>query len=463
MKKVLVLALVFAFAVLAACQDPTPPSQQPTTQTPPPQTTTDATPGATTTEEPTDEGFVPGTHTLTFRWWGGDARHTAIGNALDLYMSHYPQVTVIPEGVVFDGFLTALQTQLAARTEPDLVQSNYAWVHSLAEGANPFYDHNELGHIIDLSEWGSLLEFTRTTDGQIGGVPHGLTGRAIMYNRAMFAEHGFDTFPSTWDELIEVGRLIAADNSAIDQGENRYAFYPIPDLNFDIMIMQLLYNETGREMDDGANILYTVDEVERVFELIGRLIESGTVPAFEQLEPPNNTQNPLWQQGRAGAAFEWVSMVHTVGDDFNGGDRPGLGLALLPPLTNGGRQDIVQRPSLVHAVTRSASDPEIAAHLLNFLYTNEEALILIGDQLGIPFARSGAMIAEREGIVAGSLLEGLGMLNMNVGVMGPLFEDPNLRPQRFDAINGFWTGVLNARQAAENWVNNQQRELDNMN
>jgi oligogalacturonide transport system substrate-binding protein len=141
----------------------------------------------------------------------------------------------------------------------------------------------------------------------------------------------------------------------------------------------------------------------------------------------------------------------------------GLGVALLPAVSPGGTQTIMQRPSLVHAISQNSSHPEVAAYLLNFLYTDEDALLTIGNQLGVPFSRTAASIAEREGMIWGLQLEGLGLLNANVGTMCPLFEDPNMRPPRTAAIEGFRTRDLTARQAAEAWVNNQQSALNQMN
>ena len=472
---VLLLALVFTTGCNSddggtPVTQPTPatpaPQQEaaatPTPATPAPQQETPAGPTAWTPNE------ISGDVTIRMSWWGNDPRHDAANAALDLFTSRYPHVTVIREYGVFAGFQTALTTQLASQSEPDIVQSNYAWIHAFDAGRNVFLNLRDYDHIIDLSEWApSLLDFTTTTDGQLAGVPHGMTGRVIIYNQAMLAEHGFSSFPTDFPEWIRLGEAIAANNATLDAGDNTYAFFPLGPESLDIVLLTMLYNETGRNLQADGRILHTVAEVEGMFELIGQMIATGTIPTWEQQEAPHDATNPVWMQGRGGSVFEWVSNIFLAGGNFYGNSQAdrrieGLGVALLPAVTPGGSQNIMQRPSLVHAVSRNTQHPELAVYLLNWLYTDPDALDILGAQFGIPLSRTWAAISERDGQVWGLQSEGLGLLMGNIGEMCHLFEDPNLRPERLAAIEGFRTGAMNARQAAERWVNGQQSELSMM-
>lgn len=453
--------------LLAACGGGAQPAGPPPPPPPPPPAATPAdTPDTTPAEEPGWQLNDGNPATIGISWWGGDARHEAILQALDIFMDRYPHITVVPEFGAFAGWMDNMVIQLAAMEEPDVMQVNYAWVHAFGGGTNVFLDLNTVSDIIDLTEWSSdMLSFTTTADGQLAGVPHGMTGRVIIYNTHLLEEHGLTSFPSTFDEWIDFGRLAAQGNAALDAGNNTYAFFPLGPESLDIILLTMLYNGTGRNLQANGRILHTVDEVEAMFNIIGEMIETGTIPTWEQQEPPHDATNPVWMQGRSGSAFEWVGNIFLAGGNFlenDPGNRivDGLGVALLPAVTPGGGQAIMQRPSLVHTVSRNSNHPEVAAYLLNFLYTDEDALLAIAHQLGIPLSRTASAIAEREGQIWGLQLEGLNLLNANVGEMCPLFEDPNLRPQRFEAIEGFRTGALTARQAAENWVNRQQAELN---
>jgi oligogalacturonide transport system substrate-binding protein len=471
---VLLLALVFT----TACNNngdggtPTVTPATPPPATPTPATPTPATPAPEVPADVAPTAWTPfeisGNVTIRMAWWGGDARHDAVNAALDIFESRYPHVTIVRDYGAFAGYQTALTTQLAAQAEADVLQSNYAWIHAFDAGRNVFLNLRDYDHIIDLSEWApALLDFGTTADGQLSAVPHGMTGRVIIYNQELLAEHGATSFPATFDEWIELGDRIAAGNATLDAGANTYAFFPLGPESLDIVLLTMLYNETGRNLQANGRILHTVDEVEAMFNILARMIANGTIPTWEQQEAPHDATNPVWMQGRGGSVFEWVANIFLAGGNFRDNNPAarqveGLGLALLPAVTPGGSQSIMQRPSIVHAVSRNSQHPELAVYLLNFLYTDEEALLTIGAQFGIPLSRTAAAISEREGQVWGLQTEGLSMLLENVGEMCFMFEDPNLRPERFAAIEGFRTGALTARQAAERWVNGQQNELSMM-
>jgi len=468
--KVMGAAILSAALLLGACGGgaggTTQPAATPPPATPaPPPVTADPTPEPPPAEWQLNDGNPA---TISMSWWGGDARHDAINAALQIFMDRYPHITVDVEFGAFTGWMDNLSLQLAGRIEPDIMQVNYAWVHSFGAGTNVFLDLNTVSHIIDLTEWSpEMLSFTTTADGQLGGVPHGMTGRVIVYSTEMLAEAGLSSFPSTFDEWIALGPLVSSANLPIDAGNNTYPFFPLGPETLDIVLLSMLYNETGRNLQANGQMLHTVDEVERMFDVFQQMIDSGTLPTWEQQEPPHDATNPVWMSGRGGSVFEWVGNIFLTGGNFmdnNPAERhvEGLGVALLPAVTPGGGQAIMQRPSLVHAISRNSNHPEVAAYLLNFLYTDEDALLAIAHQLGVPLSRTAANIAEREGMIWGLQLEGLALLNANVGTMCPMFEDPNMRPPRLAAIEGFRTRDLTARQAAENWVNHQQNALNQM-
>jgi oligogalacturonide transport system substrate-binding protein len=405
-----------------------------------------------------------GPTSIRVSWWGGDGRHALVNEALDLFESRYPNITVNREYGAFGGFLERLITDLSAGTTPDITQSNYSWLHTLGLGTNVFLDLRTVSDIIDITEFEqgivNLLPFVTTSDGQVAAAPHGITGRVVLYNRHMLAEHNLTSFPATIEELIAYGEAVSAGNSAVDvDSTNTYALWPIGPETFDIIFLSWLYNHTGRNLQHNGQILHTIDEVEQAFQLMGRLIESGVVPSFDQWETPRDATNPVWMTGRAGSAFEWVGNVFLAGGNFMEGDLDNLGVALLPPMVDGDRQAIMQRPSLTHAIASTTANPELAAYLLNFLYTDQEALLILGSAFGVPLTRTAGALAEAEGLIEGLMLEGFHLLNDNFGEMCELFEDPNLRPARLHALESFWLGETDARQSAELWVNNQQAEL----
>lgn len=478
MKKILLIAAILlttllVFSACARAPEPSPPEPPPA---PPAAEEPQAPPIHVDAPEvpelpPEDERWTPneiGPTSIRINWWGGDARHEAVNAALDVFTSRYPHITIEREYGVFGGYLDALVVQMATQVEADIIQVNYAWVHALGGGVNVFANLNDFADIIDLNQWSPALRgFTTTADGQLAGVPHGITGRVIIYSTEMLEEYGLSSFPATFDEWIEWGARVAENNATLDQGENTYAFFPIGPESMDIVLLTMLYNHTGRNLQANGQILHTVDEVEYMFNIIGRMIESGAMPTWDQQEGVENVTTPVWMEGRGGSVFEWVGNIFLAGGAFQDNDPAeriveGLGVALLPAVTAGGSRDSMQRPSLVHTISRNSANPELAAYLLNFLYTDDEALQILGNQFGIPLSERAAYLFQRDGGAWGLQLEGFALLEANQGTMCPLFEDPNLRPARLAAIEAFRIGSISAQEAARRWVEDQQAELNAM-
>jgi len=484
MKKIAVILLVAGLLIAAlmafsACNREENGDTAGTEEAPPPPPAPDPTPepDEEETEDEEEEEYEGawspnqiGPTTIRMAWWGGDSRHEAVNAALDLFMDRYPHITVIPEYGAFGGYLDSLIVMLADGSEPDVFQSNYAWVHMLDGGNNPFMDLRNWDHIIDLSEWSNaLLARTTTADGQLAGVPHGITGRVIIYCTEMLAAHDLDSFPATFDEWIALGEAVTAGNTALDTPDNQYAFWPLGapsnDLSMDIVIMTMLINHFGVNLEANGQILPTIDQVEYVFNILTRMKEAGLLPSHEQQEGVADAFNPVWMEGRGGSVFEWVGNIHLAGGAFMDNDPgagivEGLGVALLPAVEPGGSRLSMQRPSIVHAVGRNTNHPELAVYLLNWLYTDEEALTIIFDQFGIPLSSTADRLFQEQGGAWGLMLEGFDLLDANVATMCAFFEDGNLRPHRLNAIENFRNGSIDAREAARQWVEYQQYGLD---
>ncbi|MDR2183422.1 MAG: ABC transporter substrate-binding protein [Clostridiales bacterium] len=419
---------------------------------------------------PVDEDWTPaaaGDVTINVSWWGVDARANAYEAAFDVFRARYPNVTINTDWGAFGGHLDNIIIQLGAGTEPDLMQVNYAWVHSLApDGNNVFLDLNTVSHILDLSEWTDSDLAFMTVGGELAGVPHGMNGRIVVYNRLLMEEFGLPTFPATIEELLAVGEQVSVGNNLnMDLGENRYILSNLDNLLFDLSILTWLYATTGNTLQAEGQMLHTVDQVAAVFDIVGQLQETGTVQnPFQEPGVGNfmNHNDPLWTEGRAGGALVWVSDVQNFMSTFieegdqNWGD---LGIAPLP-LPAGASPVTMQRPSLGHAISRNTQHPEVVAYLLNFLYTDEAAILAIDNTLGVPFSRTAEAVAIANDIILPPQLEGMEILGRAMGIIDEYFEDPRLRNPRLDIFEEFRHGVIDSQTAAQRFVSEQQSALD---
>jgi oligogalacturonide transport system substrate-binding protein len=82
--------------------------------------------------------------TLRFSWWGGSGRHEATLKALRLFEEKNPGIKIKAEYMGFNGYLERLTTQIAGRSEPDVMQINWAWLAMFSKRGNGFQDLNPL-------------------------------------------------------------------------------------------------------------------------------------------------------------------------------------------------------------------------------------------------------------------------------------------------------------------------------
>lgn len=393
-------------------------------------------------------------------WWGSDNRHEAMQQVANLYMEQNPNVTIMPEYGAWSGWQSRILTQLSAQAEPDVMQVNYAWVHSFGRGENVFFDLNELSDFIELSHWTPSMLESMTVGGELGAVPHGMTGRINVYNKELFDEHGID-YPSTYDELIEAGHIIAANNTPTG-ADNQYVITNIGRESTDLFIATMLYNETGKPMQENGVVSYTVEEVAEVLELYRSFERAGAMPTFQQDDPIQNESNTVWTGGRSGSVFEWVGTMDKYTSTFKGGNHEHE-LSVAPFITrNGDGGSLFVKPSLGYAVSRNSQQPAVAADFINFMFTNEEAIMILGSSLGISSHAITMEIQQREGLIEEAMLEGFELFNNYSQVfMDPYFEDENVRGARFIAIEAFRTG-MDSTEAATLYIEGQQRELDDL-
>ena len=464
----LTLSLVMCFALLAACGDTSTPATTPDpVSTPDP--ATPANPDTPTDPQTPDvqPAFVMPTEdiTLTFAWWGNDDRAAAVEAAIDIFTSRYPNVTINPEPTAsFDDYREALVTRLAGTTEADISQVNYAWIHTFARGNNPFADLNEFSHIIDFSQFSSTdIGLMSLTDGQLGGLPHNMTCRMLLFNEVFMSEHGISEIPKDFNAWIDIAKNLSADNAAVDAGNNLYAHVPFSNLDIDHYILAMLYSTTGKENVVNGQFNYSADEVKAVLDMLLEFDEAGGQPSFENHDPINNRENSVWTSGRALASFQWINNPMADGAPYGGGDRLDE-MSLAPWPQPGGNVVAVARPGLGHAISKNSANQEVAAYFLNFFYTDPEAVRAVGTQLGVPTTRDAFEIMDSEGLI--HPLQALGLQIMNsipVAPMGAYWEDGSLRNPRYEIYDELRTGRIDSSEAAQRLVQAQQDALDILN
>jgi len=451
MTGMLALALIFG-----GCTTPSSNSDNNTTSAQAEATTSGTTATENTTSAPKEK------IELRFSWWGSDDRHQAIEKVAQLYMDKNPNVTITCEYGAFDGWQQKVLTQLSGKTEPDIMQVNYNWVYSFGRGKNVFYNLNDLKDNIDLSQWDGVQLDAMTVGGELAAVPYGVTARANIYNKALFESFGIE-YPKTYDEILADGAIIGKDNTEAG-ADNKYVLTNIGQVSTDLYIAQMLYNQTGKIMQENGTVNYTAEEVQKAFDLYKSFEDSNAMPKLVQEDPIQNESNPVWTSGNSGSVYEWVGTADKYLNSYKGGEaKDEIGVAPYVTEKDGDKVKVFVKPNLGYAISKNSKNPEVAADFLNFFFTDPEAIKALGTSLGVSSNKATSAVQASENMIKGAMKEGYDLLeNYEKVVLDPYFEDENVRGKRYDAIESFRSGAATTADAAKAYIDNQQAELDKL-
>ncbi|MDP3083523.1 MAG: extracellular solute-binding protein [Rubrivivax sp.] len=146
---------------------------------------------------------------LRFAWWGGAARHGATLKAIALFEQRNPGLKIKAEYMGFNGYLERLTTQVAGRSEPDLMQINWAWLAMFSKRGTGFTDLRPYASAMALDQLGADDLATGVVGGRLNALPVSYSARVMLWNQTSFQRAGL-ALPGSWDELFASGPAFRA-------------------------------------------------------------------------------------------------------------------------------------------------------------------------------------------------------------------------------------------------------------
>lgn len=159
-----------------------------------------------------------------------DAKDFYLDLLPELVKERFPNITIEVEQLPTDQYKQTVRLKFASGEGPDMFTW---WAQKQLE------DLVQAEYVKDVSDFGQLGKFTPSItetysfDGKTYGVPLGTSFLTTWYNKDMFAEVGYDTYPTNWDEFIDVcAKLKEAGYTPITCGDNssfviQFAMYQI--------------------------------------------------------------------------------------------------------------------------------------------------------------------------------------------------------------------------------------------
>ncbi|WP_037083908.1 ABC transporter substrate-binding protein [Neorhizobium vignae] len=381
---------------------------------------------------------------LRMSWWGSDDRHVATQQALKVCGTKFGH-TIAPEFTGFQGHQEKIATQLAGRTEADIMQVNWPWLPLFTKNGDGFADLNQYKDIIDLSQWSKSDLDSGTVKGKLNGISVSTTGRVFMFNKTTYDKAGIP-IPKTWEELIA-----AAPKMKEKLGKE---YFPFEGAALDARLMVILRTtqKTGKDLIDPATnkVAWSEAELAEGLEFYKTLVDKGVIESWKQVAAGGNTplhENQKWAKGQVAGTYQWDSTYGKIATPMEKGQE----LVPVKLLTiEGAKTDgVYRKPSMLFSISRNSKDPKAAAQVLNCLLNDPEAVKIMGATRGIPSSKAALDTLTKEGKIKPVQLEAYRrvMEPTSPGV-SPLNEHPRVTEVFDTNFEAFAYGQQSSKEAA---------------
>lgn len=315
---------------------------------------------------------------LRFSWWGGESRHNAILEVIDMFEEQNPGVTIKAEFSGWQGYIDKLRTQMAANSQPDLFYSgiNRTW-GVLPEGGRA-----------DLSEYSDIVQTSQLNASQIEAVEDFADGRLIGLPRREQVLGGYIVNATTledlgiaipdktwsWDDLADVAQQVYDASNGEVHGvldETGVAGYD------SIGSRAWLMSHYGIPFVYNEGLGPTREQLVEYYEWWGALRESGAATSAEVTVSADDNQNSPIVTGDA--AMLPISVGSFARFQSNTEDE----LVFLP-FPQGDYNNNEVGPGMLLSMSPHTEHPEIAAQFLDYMINDVEAGMVLKTELGIP-------------------------------------------------------------------------------
>jgi len=348
---------------------------------------------------------------LRFAWWGGDERHKATFELIDAFQKANPGVTIKGEPAGYVGYLERLTTQYAGRSEPDIMQMDWAWLWIFSKKGDGFYDLNQAKSVLKLDAFNKSDLDLMTINGKINALPQGLTTNLFIYNSDTWKKAGVP-YPTTWDEMISAGDALRAK-----LGDK---YYPLVASRIDWVYMSHVWatQKFGTTFISAKEpkINYTREQIAEWMSMIKTMVEKKVavgLPQFVSIAGATEKQPQeisQWVNGEWAGNMTWNSIIPLRASTLPKKlDQIDIGPTVMMPgaKTSGA----ISRPSFIYSVSKNSKNPEIAAKFLNFMLTTPEGARIIKMSRGVPATTAQFQTLVSEGLVPETMAKAMDQIS----------------------------------------------------
>ncbi|WP_330274718.1 extracellular solute-binding protein [Lentzea sp. NBC_00516] len=324
-------------------------------------------------------GFAPtsgggsSNNSLTFRWWGGEARNKAYQNALQIF-TEKAGTKVDAQYSGYDGYFNKLNTEFAGGNPPDLFQMDTALVSTYAAKGVLTDLSSFIPGTIHLDTLYPAVRSAGAVDGKTYGVPSGSGFAPILYDRTVFetAKIPIPADTWTWDDF---GRIAGELSKAMGQGK----YGSLDASKDDSGALQPWLRQRGKDLYNAeGKLAFGKDDLAEWFSLWEGLRKSGAICPPEMLSGTDSASgsHPLIS-GQIAMTTGWgLAQMQPL-------TQHALDIVVVPRGGNGKTGQALSGGVLLCIPVKS-KNPEAAAKLIDLFVSDVDAIKAMAMTRGIP-------------------------------------------------------------------------------
>ena len=315
--------------------------------------------------------------TLSFSWWGNDARTAATKKVIDLFEAEHPNITIEPTFTDFGSYWDKLATETAAKDAPDIIQMDEKYIAT----------YGAQGALADLTAADSRVDTTGisknnlnlgTVDGTLYGVPVAVNSYAIVVNKTLLKTAGVaipDDKTWTWDDLAAIAKKVS------DAGAG--AYYGLQALGFNDSDLIVWARQHGDKLyDDKGKLAVKEKTLTDWWTYLKSLTDSGATPsASASVEKQNAGLSASFAATNKAAFSPWWNNQLTALTQASGSD---LALLRLPTTDGKGGKTAYEKASMYWTISSRSAHPVEAAEFVDFLLHDSAAADVLLTERGVP-------------------------------------------------------------------------------
>jgi multiple sugar transport system substrate-binding protein len=310
--------------------------------------------------------------TLNMFYWGGEARAKLTDQALALYKTKHPNVTVKATWQANQGYFDKLATLVAGNDAPCIYQidDNYLteYADRVALDLTPYSSSGKL----DVSKFPASLKEYGVVNGKLSGVAFGENTPGMIYSKTKVQELGIEEPQTgwTWEKLISW----ATDASAKAKGKN----FGTMDPSADYKAFRMWIRQQGKDLYSGTSLGFTKEDLVKWFDLWKGARDAKAAPPADIISVANggDVTKQLVVTGQALTSFLWGNQMPELAKNT----QDQLGVVAYPgnPSAQWGRA------SMYLSVFKGCAHKDEAVDVINFLVNDTEAGKILGTERGLP-------------------------------------------------------------------------------